>query len=137
MPEVLTGRKGVFGMIPADLLNQLREKDPELWDKLQEQFEKLKAYQEDRVYEVDVIATFECLPQMSGWILQGLLQEAIRARGWGYAMEYYHGPRMVGVSIYKWGHGFEKMTIGAGYCSTEAEALGWAYLAAIQAEDKA
>jgi hypothetical protein len=123
-------------MIPADLLDKLREKDPELWGKLQDQLKKLRAYQEGRVYEVDVIATFECLPQISGWILQGLLQDAIRARGYGYGMEYYHGPRMVGVSIYKWGNVFEKITIGAGYRTTGAEALLLAYLAAIQAEDK-
>ena len=118
-------------MIPADLLNQLREKDPELWDKLQEQFEKLKAYQEDRVYEVDVIATFECLPQMSGWILQGLLQEAIRARGWYYSI-WNTSPDSTEVIIRRGGEGYinpDFMHIGEG--KNEAEALLIAYLAAI------
>lgn len=100
-------------MIPADLLDQLREADQELW---------IRYSNNDFVGEVS-----------EAW-LQHCLQEAIRARGWGYAMEYYHGPRMVGVSIYKWGSGFEKITIGAGYCSTEAEALMRAYLSALSGE---
>ena len=123
-------------MIPADLLDKLREKDPELWDKLQEQFEKLKAYQEDRVYEVDVIATFECLLQMSGWILQGLLQEAIRAHRpdyigtWFYNLEYVEVGRIEAKIFNRAG------IISEGVADTEAEALCRAYLDAIQTEDK-
>ena len=116
-------------MIP-DLLDQLREKDPDLWDKLQEQFEKLKAYQEDRVYEVDVIATFECLPQMSGWILQGLLQEAIRARRWSHTLDCVpEGPNRCGACVI-FGPQFHNRCIRNG--DTEAEALRRAYLAAIR-----
>ena len=120
-------------MIPADLLDKLREKDPELWDKLQEQFEKLKAYQEDRVYEVDVIATFECLLQMSGWILQGLLQEAIRAREWSYKQIclvrrgtpneiFYYAEIDKGIA-------WDSPLHFEGHGSTEAEGLLRAYLA--------
>ena len=118
-------------MIPADLLAQLREKDPELWEKLQDNLEKLKAYQEGQVYKVDVIATFECLPQISGWILQGLLQEAIRARGW--LLEQSTFTASPTAKIWKktdpaW------MTYSAAG-GTEAEALLRAYLAALEATE--
>jgi hypothetical protein len=113
-------------MIPTDLLSALRAKDPELWGKLQDQLKKLRAYQEGRVYEVDVIATFECLPQISGWILQGLLQDAIRARGWSYTLDCVaDGPNKCGACVI-FGPQFHNRCIRN--ADTEAEALLRAYL---------
>jgi len=125
-------------MIPADLLDQLREKDPELYENIAKSFawaelqydELYPEYVGDKPHLPDEIEIDNHMEHL----IQGCLQEAIRARGHGYAMQYYHGPRMVGVSIYKWGSGFEKITIGAGYCSTEAEALMRAYLSALSGE---
>ena len=122
-------------MIPADLLDKLREKDPELWGKLQDQLKKLRAYQEGRVYEVDVIATFECLPQISGWILQGLLQDAIRARGWWYQICYgpHVGPDDRHCEVFIWADLTKEYINIKG--DTEAEALLRAYLAALEAAE--
>ncbi len=113
-------------MIPADLLDQLREKDPELWEEF---LHTVIGY-----YDVDPIIQNDLEePAQEAW-LQYCLQEAIRARGRGYGIEYYMAPRMVGASVYVWGDGFDKKTLGAGYCTTEAEALMRAYLSALSGE---
>jgi len=60
-------------MIPADLLSALREADPELWDTFLDE----KPFYPKNDLEID---------KTGEWILQGMLQERIRARGWGYRL---------------------------------------------------
>ena len=97
-------------MIPADLLNQLREKDPELW---------IRYTNNDFVGKVS-----------EAW-LQHCLQESIRARGWYYSI-WNTSPDSTEVIIRRGGEGYinpDFMHIGEG--KNEAEALLMAYLAAI------
>ena len=116
-------------MIPADLLDQLREKDPELWERMR----RMPIYvHRDSSVTVDLTKS-DNTELVDAW-LQHCLQEAIRARGRGYGIEYYMTPRMVGASVYVWGDGFYKKTLGAGYCTTESEALLRAYLSALSGE---
>ncbi len=103
-------------MIPADLLSALREKDHKLYDLCREYTRE--TYSGDPRYN---------------WIIQGALQEAIRARGWGYAIGR-SSKGMTSASVYaQEGEGKTVM----GY--DEAEDLLRAYLSARsrEAEDKA
>ena len=97
-------------MIPADLLDQLREKDPELWERYKQWSAHMDIYDETALQ----------------YILQGELQEAIRARdGWGCQITSFGLPVIANV------YNRREYTTGRG--DTEAEALGWAYLEAIEA----
>jgi hypothetical protein len=99
-------------MIPADLLDKFREEDPELW---------VRYTNNDFVGEVS-----------EAWLLCCLMQ-AIRARGWGYAIGR-SSKGMTSASVYaQEGEGKTVM----GY--DEAEDLLRAYLSARsrEAEDKA
>ena len=97
-------------MIPADLLDQLREKDPELW---------IRYTNNDFVGKVS-----------EAW-LQQCMQEAIRWRGWAYQVSCtFQGTRFAKIATInpdgsKWFHDDQ-------HAPTEAEALLRAYLAAIQ-----
>jgi len=107
-------------MIPADLLSALREADPELWDTFLDE----KPFYPKNDLEID---------KTGEWILQGMLQERIRARGWGYAIGR-SSKGMTSASVYaQEGEGKTVM----GY--DEAEDLLRAYLSARsrEAEDKA
>ena len=114
-------------MIPADLLSALREKDPELWMEITR-----TELAEIEYCDVD---GDECEPDYIYWAglrseaqdawLQHCLQEAIRARGWWYQIATgYRG--VIQAQVYCSENGLHKG-------NTEAEALGWAYLAAIEA----
>ena len=92
-------------MIPADLLDQLREKDPMLW---------IRVHANDFIGDV-----------FTAW-LQYCLQEAIRARdGWGCQITSFGLPVIANV--------YNRRAYTTGRGDTEAEALGWAYLEAIEA----
>ena len=115
-------------MIPADLLNALREKDPELWMEITR-----TELAEIEYCDVD---GDECEPDYIYWAglrseaqdawLQHCLQEAIRARdGWGCQITSFGLPVIANV------YNRREYTTGRG--DTEAEALGWAYLEAIEA----
>lgn len=100
-------------MIPADLLQKLQEADSELWEDI---------YQ----------AGFNHC-SWPDYLIQGKLQEAIRARGWGYVIGR-SSKGMTSASVYaQEGEGKTVM----GY--DEAEDLLRAYLSARsrEAEDKA
>lgn len=95
-------------MISSDLLNQLREKDPYTYARYME-------YTREFCHAVDPRAE---------WILQAIIQEAIRARaGWGYQITSFGLPVIANV------YNRREYTTGRG--DTEAEALCRAYLAAI------
>ncbi|NLH79214.1 MAG: hypothetical protein GX465_19530 [Acidobacteria bacterium] len=92
-------------MIPADLLDQLREKDPMLW---------IRVHANDFIGDV-----------FTAW-LQYCLQEAIRARGWKYQiLAGKHKPHVF-IDTY------DREAIIDCLSDTEAEALLISYLAAIQ-----
>lgn len=123
-------------MIPADLLGRLQEKDPELYENIAKSFawaelqydELYPEYVGDKPHLPDEIEIDNHMEHL----IQGCLQEAIRARGWMCTV----------LSVPTNGHvlaridteGEESGTVE--YGDTEAEALCRAYLAAIQAEDK-
>ena len=115
-------------MIPADLLDQLREKDPELWERMR----RMPIYvHRDSSLTVDLTKS-DNTELVAAW-LQHCLQEAIRARGWGYAIGR-SSKGMTSASVYaQEGEGKTVM----GY--DEAEDLLRAYLSARsrEAEDKA
>ena len=98
-------------MIPADLLDQLREKDPGTY----------------HAYGIMLAACgiVEESPMSEAWLLYCLMQ-AIRARvGWGYQITSFGLPVIANV------YNRREYTTGRG--DTEAEALGWAYLEATEA----
>ena len=97
-------------MIPADLLDQLREQDQELW---------ILYTNNDFVGEVS-----------KAW-LQHCLQEAIRARGWDFKIEKYHNSiwGMIRIPNECWTDEVFKHK-----ADTEAEALMRAYLSALSGE---
>ena len=122
-------------MIPADLLSALREKDPELWMEITR-----TELAEIEYCDVD---GDECEPDYIYWAglrseaqdawLQHCLQDAIRARGWSgwvgrTALICFAEIHTKGAASR-----FENNEIFYGQGDTEAEALGWAYLAAIEA----
>jgi len=95
-------------MIPADILGQLRESDPELWGE----------YISSPAYIYDHSDKYK-----EAW-LQYCLQEAIRVRSWGYAIGR-SSKGMTSASVYAGNEGETVM----GY--DETEALLRAYLQAI------
>ena len=115
-------------MIPADLLDQLREKDPELWMEITR-----TELAEIEYCDVD---GDECEPDYIYWAglrseaqdawLQHCLQESIRARvGWGYQITAFGLPIIACV--------YNRRDYITARGESEAEALGWAYLAVIEA----
>jgi len=121
-------------MIPADLLNQLREKDPGLWNTFSEK--KIGDYfyfgpegdeEYGDIFEYQLEDSARC-----AW-LQHCLQEAIRARGWAYQVSCtFQGTRFAKIATInpdgsKWFHDDQ-------HAPTEAEALMRAYLSALSGE---
>ena len=113
-------------MIPADLLSALREKDPELWEQItglelaEYEYDDENGSMSGYIYQEDLIEGAQ-----EAW-LQHCLQEAIRARdGWGCQITSFGLPVIANV------YNRREYTTGRG--DTEAEALGWAYLEAIEA----
>jgi len=115
-------------MIPADLLDQLREKDPDLWEKIAETAlseyeyhdEEFNAWISNAITYTDLFG-----PAQEAW-LQHCLQDAIRARdGWGCQITSFGLPVIANV------YNRREYTTGRG--DTEAEALALAYLEAIEA----
>ena len=108
-------------MIPADLLDQLREKDKELWERIN------RVYAMRYLRQIDDPQILEFLTgKEKQSLIQGYLQEAIRARdGWGCQITSFGLPVITNV--------YNRRAYTTGRGDTEAEALGWAYLAAIEA----
>lgn len=108
-------------MIPADLLDQLREKDPELWERIN------RVYAMRYMRQIDDPQILEFLTgKEKQSLIQGYLQEAIRARdGWGCQITSFGLPVIANV--------YSRRLYTTGRGDTEAEALGWAYLEAIEA----
>ena len=113
-------------MIPADLLDKLREKDPELWERMR----RMPIYvHRDSSLTVDLTKS-DNTELVDAW-LQHCLQESIRARGWYYSI-WNTSPDSTEVIIRRGGEGYinpDFMHIGEG--KNEAEALLIAYLAAV------
>ena len=111
-------------MIPADRLDQLREKDPGLWERMR----RMPIYvHRDSSLTVDLTKS-DNTELVDAW-LQHCLQEAIRARGWEFVLRSVTIGRTPGFEaiVYK----IRGQKRGVAY--TESEALCWAYLAAIEA----
>ena len=122
-------------MIPADLLDQLREKDPELYENIAKSFawaelqydELYPEYVGDKPHLPDEIEIDNHMEHL----IQGCLQEAILWRGWAYQVSCtFQGTRFAKIATInpdgsKWFHDDQ-------HAPTEAEALLRAYLAAIQ-----
>ena len=108
-------------MIPADLLSALREKDPELWERIN------RVYAMRYMRQIDDPQILEFLTgKEKQSLIQGYLQEAIRARdGWGCQITSFGLPVIANV--------YNRRAYTTGRGATEAEALGWAYLEAIEA----
>ena len=122
-------------MIPADLLDQLREKDPELYENIAKSFawaelqydELYPEYVGDKPHLPDEIE----IDNHMDHLIQGCLQEAIRVRGWYYSI-WNTSPDSTEVIIRRGGEGYinpDFMHIGEG--KNESEALLIAYLAAV------
>jgi len=109
-------------MIPADLLSALREKDPELFNTWIAVVRQIDNHAADGT-DIDT-------PISMAW-LQYCLQEAIRARGWRYGIDY--DTDRVCATVLKNIDSAWKL-IGVGYGSTEAEALMRAHLSALSGE---
>ena len=125
-------------MIPADLLDQLREKDPELYENIAKRFawaelqydELYPEYVGDKPHLPDEIEIDNHMEHL----IQGCLQERIRTRGWHlYQIRNDDLPGLpCFADIIILGHGKEHDIHNEGEGSTESEALLRAYLAAIQ-----
>jgi len=109
-------------MIPADLLDQLRKKDPELWERMR----RMPVYvHQDGQLTIDLTKS-DNTELVAAW-LQHCLQEAIRARdGWGCQITSFGLPVIANV------YNRREYTTGRG--STESEALLRAYLSALSGE---
>jgi len=94
------------------LLNQLKEQDLELYQEI----------------VADLLPSSD---HRNNFIICGKLQEAIRARGWRYGIDY--DTDRVCATVLKNIDSAWKL-IGVGYGSTEAEALMRAYLSALSGE---
>ncbi len=117
-------------MIPADLLNQLREKDPGLWNTFSEK--KIGDYfyfgpegdeEYGDIFEYQLEDSARC-----AW-LQHCLQEAIRARGWKFILMTFT------TGITPFAKIFKREPVGYSWNAhgdTEAEALCLAYLEAVK-----
>jgi len=120
-------------MIPADLLSALREKDPEPFPPIQEVrymdtlLNQLKE-QDLELYQEIVADLLPSSDHRNNFIICGKLQEAIRARGWSYRLIWASSVDICKAFICT-GPGIHESV----NCDTEAEALGWAYLAVIEA----
>jgi hypothetical protein len=101
-------------MIPADLLDKLREKDPALWED---------------IYE----AGFNHC-QWPDFLIQGCLQEAIRARKW-LATVHAKSDESNHRCLARLDSEDDEIETVVEYGSTEAEALLRAYLAALEATE--
>ena len=108
-------------MIPSDLLDQIREKDPEIHSRYVNLMQDI-----DPLCEGDI-------PFCQNAIMQACLQEAIRARGWHlYQIRNDDLPGLpCFADIIILGHGKEHDIHHEGEGDTEAEALLMAYLQAI------
>ena len=108
-------------MIPADLLSALREKDPELWERIN------RVYAMRYMRQIDDPQILEFLTgKEKQSLIQGYLQEAIRARdGWGCQITAFGLPIIACV--------YNRRDYITARGESEAEALGWAYLEAIEA----
>lgn len=104
-------------MIPADLLDQLRETDEELF---------LKVIGGFPLKNGKYLSMLDMKPPAAHAWLQHCLQEAIRWRGYSHELKYLATSQTAIADIY-----FENSTWSA-EGTTEAEALLRAYLAAIQ-----
>lgn len=104
-------------MIPADLLDQLREKDPGTY----------------HAYGIMLAACgiVKESPMSEAW-LQHCLQAAIRARKW-LATVHAKSDESNHRCLARLDSEDDEIETVVEYGSTEAEALGWAYLAAIEA----
>ena len=113
-------------MISTDLLTRLQKADNVTWERVcQTAVGEYESFDEDG-FEVKYTVSYEELfdDAKEAW-LQHCLQEAIRARGWWYQIATgYRG--VIQAQVYCSENGLHKG-------NTEAEALGWAYLAAIEA----
>ena len=113
-------------MIPADLLDQLREKDPELCDEI---YSEIGITYDRSGDELSVIFDDLNDAATTAWI-QHCLQEAIREREWGLQQEYvpwFHATHYIGI-------GTQNGDLFEGVAATEAEALMRAYLSALSGE---
>jgi hypothetical protein len=109
-------------MIPADLLDQLRKKDPGLWERMR----RMPIYvHRDSSLTVDLTKS-DNTELVAAW-LQHCLQEAIRARGWSYRLIWASSVDICKAFICT-GPGIHESV----NCDTEADALCRAYLTAIQ-----
>jgi hypothetical protein len=132
-------------MIPADLLDKLREKDPELYENIAKSFawaelqydELYPEYVGDKPHLPDEIEIDNHMEHL----IQGCLQEAIRARGWIFELnsKLCEGglcSAWVFKNLKEWKK--DQFDPTAEYINmggdTEAEALLRAYLAAIHSE---
>ena len=121
-------------MIPADLLDQLREKDPELWKMITENtISEYEYHDEDFNEWISNAITYKDLfePAQEAW-LQHCLQEAIRVRGWSGWSGRTESSCFAEIHIKGAKSRLENCEILFGHGDTEAEALLRAYLAAIQ-----
>ena len=122
-------------MIPADLLDQLREKDLELWEQItglelaEYEYDDENGSMSEYIYQEDLIEGAQ-----EAW-LQYCLQAAIRERRWSYKQIclvrrgtpneiFYYAEIDKGIA-------WDSPLHFEGHGDTEAEALVKAYLAAI------
>ena len=133
-------------MIPSDLLDQIREKDPELYENIAKSFawaelqydELYPEYVGDKPHLPDEIE----IDNHMDHLIQGCLQEAIRARGWYLTQWTQSDPIFPEIECVI--HCPIKKEVPSGYKGslfndyfgrgdTEAEALLQAYLSALSA----
>lgn len=109
-------------MIPADLLDKLRETDEELF---------LKVIGGFPLKNGKYLSILDMKPPAAHAWLQHCLQDAIWARGWPFTMTFNPpcGPEVPYYDVCMWYNSQNMIHIKA---DTEAEALLRAYLAAIQ-----
>lgn len=116
-------------MIPADLLNQLRAKDPELYARFAD--EDLLEYECSCGYlrTFDASDLIDCA--QDAWLLYCIMR-AVRARGWDFKIEKYHNSiwGMIRIPHECWTDEVFKCK-----ADTEAAALLRAYLAALEAKE--
>ena len=114
-------------MIPADLLDQLREKDPELWSEYQyTELAEVKCADTECGY-VRSIEQNDLIDEAQDAWLQHCLMQAIRARGWEFVLKSVTIDGIPGFEAIVYRVRGERRDIAY----TETEALLGAYLAAI------
>lgn len=122
-------------MIPADLLVRLQKADQATWEKIArgiplkpcgQYFTYVEGKPSVHQFKDAYIPFGELMPEVALAWLQACIQAAIQARpGWGYQISAFGLPIIANV--------YNRQDYVAGRGSTEAEALGWAYLEAIEA----